>query len=1277
MFKVLSRKRKQLDILENPISPVIAAELGGIGELSFSVPSTYKHLELEGYIQVENDHEYVIKEIVTHGTNREVVCMLNIEEIVGMAWSTFISKNQNVYKTALQILNGTGWRVVNNSTTKETRNLYGKATNSYNLLQLMCTVFDVEFTFDTYEKIVYIVDRVGNDCGTYFINDLNLKQLNIDTHTHKYITRVIPIGKDGLQITSVNGGRNYLENKTYCDKNIYGIWQSDKHDDPAKLKADAQRFLDEMAVPYETYEVLVDDLYALKGYDEFRYDLGDIVTIIDGDTETKIKQRVIQRTYNLQEPDKDTIHIANKDMSFEDYYKRLQTIADMTESVIGSDGTISGGNLSDGSVSGDKLETGIINADHIQAGSITADHIQANQIFTEHLVAGSITAELIQANTIDTHHLKANTIQSGHIQSNSIDTNHLKANIINAGHIQSGTITAGSGIIADGAIGNAQISSIDAGKINAGTIDTSRVTIQGANGHLRLKGNRMQVFDGVGNQAKERVSVGDVNGDGTVYGLRVRGKDGTTVLLDENGVTSEGITDGSITNDKISDNAEIDGAKLNINSVINKINEDGSETISGTKIEVDGTNLTTQLYEINIKQDENAEHISQAQSQITANTNAIGLKVDEQVYTADKADMTSKLEKNTSAIDVLKGQIALKVEQTDIENAKNEMGELIDSKIDSAKAEIKVTTDGISQSVSKVETSVTTIGGKADTALSTATSAENKASQAQTTANSANNTANQAKSEIQQTNTKLASLETSIDGITSSVSAIEDKTTILDGKVASQETRIATAEQKITPSAITNVVQSADFVKDMNGKINTNASNISKVEQTANSITNRVEALDGKYTEIKQTVDGIDLTGKVSFSDLSTAGKTTIHGGNIKANTLAINSLSSNNTNPIIKLFDNGNSYCSIDATNRYESGGKGKWIRLKWDRYNYWYVGSGTAGLYLGNSDVPGSEGNEYDSYFWLSTTHARIKPNKFMVGSGNCRIDTTGGAIRLYRTPDDSGDYGLRLNTTCGRLDVNSDNLTMTSTNGVTKTVSFTDHTHSNYASSSHTHSNYASTSHTHSNYASSSYFIGGSSTSKMTNGNSSSNYVQLYGGSEVELRAGSARLYLTNYSAYVLYPANSGTDLGTSSNRWRTVYATNSLNTSDKKFKENIKYVDDSKTCYRSFNDETPFLDFIKDDLKVATYSYKIKDEDGYNPLANDQIGFIANDIADTKVGQTFIYDYGEEDGYMYSPTGYTTVVAKALQEEIKKREELENKCADLEARLAKLEELIGGM
>ena len=781
MFKVFNRKKNQVDLLENPISPIIVNELGGIGELTFSVPSTYKHLELEGYIQVENDHEYVIKEIVTHGTNRDVVCMLNIEEILGMAWSKFISRDNTLMKCAELVLSGTKWRAIDKSSCNVKRNLYGTVTNSYNLLQMMCTVYNVEFIFDTYNKTVTFVDKVGKDAGVYFINDINLKQLNVDTHTHKYITRVIPIGKDGLTIESVNNGKNYLENKSYSNKNIYGIWQSDKHDDPNALKADAKRFLDEMAVPYETYEVVVDDLYALKGYDEFKYGLGDIVTIIDGDTETRIQQRIIQRTYNLLEPDKDTIHIANKDATFEDYYKRLQTIADMTQSVIGSDGSINGGSISDGTISGDKIENDSINSDHISSGSITsthikaeqilADHIMANQITTNHLVADSITSDHIQANSIDTKHLKANTITSDHIQSNTINSNHISANTITSGHIQSGAITAGSGIIADGAIGNAQISKLDASKIEAGTIDTSKVTIQGSNGHLRLKGNRMQVFQGVGNQAKERVSVGDVNGDGTVYGLRVRGADGQTILLDENGVKSEGITDGSITNDKINEDANIDGAKLNINSVINKINTDGTEVIQGTKVEVDGTNLGVKLSEITNQQTSDGEKITQAQAQITANQNAINLKVDEQTYTTDKKDMTSKLEKNTSDINVLKDSITLKVDKTEIDTVKNELGETIDTKITDATAELKVTTDEISQKVGTLETT----------------------------------------------------------------------TTNLDGKVTNQETRLSEAEQKITDKAITSVVQESQFIKDMNNKVN---SNTSLIEQTANQISSKVSHED-------------------------------------------------------------------------------------------------------------------------------------------------------------------------------------------------------------------------------------------------------------------------------------------------------------------------------------------------------------------------------------------------------------------------------------------------
>lgn len=1089
MFKVYDRNKKQLDILENPISPVITNVLGGIGELKFSVPSTYNHLELEGYIRVENDHEYVIKEIVTHGTNREVMCILNIEEILGRAWATFRSQENNLQDTVNLILSGTPWTFVDKTSCKLVRNLYGSITNSYNLLQLVCTLFDVEFIFDTYEKTVTFVDKVGKDAGVYFINEINLRQLNVDTHTHKYITRVIPIGKDGLTIESVNDGKNYLENTTYTDKVIYGIWQSDKHTKAEDLKADAQKYLDEMAIPYETYEVIVHDLYRLMGYSEFEYGLGDVVTLIDGDTETRIKQRVIERTYNLLEPDKDTIHIANKDMTFEDYYKKLQTIADMTQSVIGSDGTINGGSISDGTIDGDALATDIIKSEHITANSILAEHIQSGTIIADHIVSDTITSE--------------------HIKANAIQTKHLQADSITADHIQTGAITAGSGIIADGAIGDALITHLDAGKINAGRLNTSNVVIQSDNGNMLIRDNTIQIND---DNNTTRVQIGkDAKNDYNMYVCDANGQ----VMFDATGITPYGIQSPIIRDDMIADDAHIDGKKIDIHSVITEIND------SETKI-----NTSSLVF------DDTGQNLN--------------VKFKELIDTVDKVDEDFTSFKNTE-FNVAQGKINTLIQDTQIVQ----------------------------------------------------------------------------NGQTYKLKDKFSSLEQTANSVISTVGSKVDKNSI-----------------------ISTINQTAEAIKINASKIN----------------------LSG-YVTIS------DLGDYVSEDDLGAYGSTIIHGNRIQTGTLSVNSINSNNSNPILKLFPQSDgTYCSLDATRLYEAGGKGHWIRLKWNSKNYWYVGENSAGVYLNNSTD--ETNGEYGTRFWVSTTHARFNVNKLMIGTGDCRIDTDGGAIRIYTTPDGGLDRGLRINNSSGRLEIRQNDLTFTNVdNNTYKTVAWSDHTHSNYASSSHTHSNYASSSHTHSNYASSSH------THDKVSYNSTK--VHCYNG-YIVFDAGSAYFRMDNGSnhggAYKFYPNGGGIDLGSSystNNRWRYIFSQNALNTSDVKCKEDINYLDDNIARFGRNN--TPFLDFIKNDFRPATYMYKATREDEGHVDADRQIGFIANDIIDTEVGQTFLYNFGteEETDIMYSPTGYTTVVAKALQEEIKMREALENKCADLEDRLDKLERVLEGV
>ncbi|EGT5282695.1 tail fiber domain-containing protein [Clostridioides difficile] len=159
---------------------------------------------------------------------------------------------------------------------------------------------------------------------------------------------------------------------------------------------------------------------------------------------------------------------------------------------------------------------------------------------------------------------------------------------------------------------------------------------------------------------------------------------------------------------------------------------------------------------------------------------------------------------------------------------------------------------------------------------------------------------------------------------------------------------------------------------------------------------------------------------------------------------------------------------------------------------------------------------------------------------------------------------------------------------------------------------------------------------------------------------VRCGGATFTFTNGDSlgigYSFYPERSSTDLGCDDYKWRYLYSRSTLSESDKKFKENIVYIKDIKNRTRSSITPTPFLDFIKDEFKPATFDYIVSAEKD-RTIADSQIGFIANDFKDSYVGKTFLYDYGEENGLMFSPSGYTTVVATALQEEIQKREELE--------------------
>lgn len=198
----------------------------------------------------------------------------------------------------------------------------------------------------------------------------------------------------------------------------------------------------------------------------------------------------------------------------------------------------------------------------------------------------------------------------------------------------------------------------------------------------------------------------------------------------------------------------------------------------------------------------------------------------------------------------------------------------------------------------------------------------------------------------------------------------------------------------------------------------------------------------------------------------------------------------------------------------------------------------------------------------------------------------------------------------------------------------------------------------------------------------GTSSAERLYVEGGIYTNLSIECGDQIIANGAVYPGRNAQGGWDCGLANRRFYTVYCVNVNQSSDRSMKEDINYIDNEIELLSSESkNPTPFKDFICNDLKVATYKYKrqitTENEDGTSKVEDiehepqdSQIGFIAQDIRNTEVGSMFVY--GEDGNMNYSPSGFTTVVAKALQEEIKYRDQ---EIAQLKEELSLIKEKLG--
>ena len=431
--------------------------------LSFTYLAKSKKIDYEYYIQTA-DAEYVVKAIrITSDGYPEYTATLNMEELESKTWETFLAKDSSLRDTANLALAGTGWRVAECTVDKK-RSVGLQNVTSKVVLQKLCTVFMCEMQVDSKAKTVSFREKFGEDKGVYFLQGLNLRQLTLSGDTYDFYTRIIPTGKDGLKITSVNGGKEYIDNFQFSKKIIPYIWQDTSYEDAIALMEDAAEKLKDLSIPKKSYTADIRDLaYRSAEYSILEYDLGDTITLIDRKTGIRDKQRITKITEYPGNPDKNTCDIANTRETFDEIQSRLKEAASIIEAAKNLDGSINGNMV-------DKVTTDQILGfkDGVESGIQSSGTISG--------IYGKIEATTAEIGTIRSTYLQ---VTEADIKYATIDLANIKNGSIKTAMIDVGAVNTAQ--IADGSITDAKIVELTANKITAGTLSVERLEIRGSN----------------------------------------------------------------------------------------------------------------------------------------------------------------------------------------------------------------------------------------------------------------------------------------------------------------------------------------------------------------------------------------------------------------------------------------------------------------------------------------------------------------------------------------------------------------------------------------------------------------------------------------------------------------------------------------------------------------------------------------------------------------------------------------------------------------------------
>jgi phage minor structural protein len=309
MIKILNRQLQPIAILENAYSDGYEHRFNEVGSQWFTLPlddEKNEHCNAFNFVEYTLDGEYIglyriVPKLTQKDASKNEISYECKHVISTLLDDVLFSYHQTVNWTTEQniqyILEQQTERRWVLGDVEFTRYFSYKFENENGLLAPLLSIpqpFDEEFEW-TYDTTVYpwVLNLVKPDTEPSCVIREAHNRIGIEKEeANEVVNRIYPLGYgegvNQLDITSVNGGVPYIEDKASIDK--YGlqkyVWIDRRFEQADELKANAQSLLKKWANPTPMYRVSAADLKPITGDDIDNLKCGRVVRVYDSDLGT-------------------------------------------------------------------------------------------------------------------------------------------------------------------------------------------------------------------------------------------------------------------------------------------------------------------------------------------------------------------------------------------------------------------------------------------------------------------------------------------------------------------------------------------------------------------------------------------------------------------------------------------------------------------------------------------------------------------------------------------------------------------------------------------------------------------------------------------------------------------------------------------------------------------------------------------------------------------------------------------------------------------------------